>query len=79
MHNKTEPQKQVDDWNEKYPVGTKVRINEPHSPKYHGLETYTWHEASLLADTPVLWLHGVRGCYSMNNVQVLESKGLTDE
>ncbi len=67
-------QKTVDDWNSEYPPGTTVTVAlDVPEPSFGNiaktLTTTTRSHAALLGGhTPVVWLNGLRACYSLERV-----------
>lgn len=60
----------VKSFNEKYPVGTKVKVRRDAGDF---LETTVSAPADLLGGhTPVVWLLGLSGCYLLNRVMGIE-------
>jgi len=55
-------------WNERFPVGTKVRywtgVREG-----SGTVSVTRSEAQLLCNTAVIWIEGVSGCVALSHVE----------
>lgn len=68
----TKEQQLVEDWNQKYPLGTPVRywtgVREG-----EGKEGKTRTEASLLSGhSAVVWVTGQPGCISLSHVEPIE-------
>jgi len=67
---KQNPQTQVDAWNAKYPIGTKVGYSS-----FPGAElkvTLTTTEAQVLSGhTAVVWIEGVSGCVCVENCKAI--------
>jgi hypothetical protein len=58
---------QVENWNLKRPVGTKVTV---HLDSGEARETTTRSKAEMLSGhTAVVWLDGVAGCYLLSRVE----------
>ena len=61
-----ELQKQVDDFNKNYPIGTPVRLVDTAS----NIETKVKTEAQIMArHTAVAWFEGVSGCWDVTYVK----------
>ena len=59
-------QKQCDDWNKKYPIGTEVILTDDLGQKH---QTKTTSAADLLGGhTPVIWTE-YRPCYLLTRIQ----------
>lgn len=60
-------QKQCDEWNKAHPIGTSVILTRDSGAVQ---ETKTRSEAQILGGhSAVIWLDGVSGCYSLDNVR----------
>ena len=60
-------QNRCDAWNKAYPVGTPVNLTRDSGAVQ---ETKTRSEAQILSGhSAVIWLEGVSGCYSLDNVR----------
>lgn len=65
-------EQQVRAWNDRHPVGTRVRY-WPLTKARDAKETTTRSEATLLAGVaPVVRLEGVPGCVSLSHVEAVE-------
>lgn len=60
-----DPQKKVDEWNNKHPVGTKVIVTKDDGKKIH---TTTTAPCSVMCGTIVIWLKDISGCYELERV-----------
>lgn len=61
-----ELQRQVDTWNNMYPVGQLVRIRMDSG---ENRDTVTRSKAEVLSGhSAVIWLEGITGCYLLNRV-----------
>ncbi len=61
-----EKQKTVDEWNSQYPPGSEVTVALDSGAT---LTTTTRSHAALLGGhTPVVWLNGLRACFSLERV-----------
>ena len=59
-------QRQVDRWNERYPVGQAVTVRRDNGAT---ITTKTRSPAELLSGhSAVVWLDGISGCYLLNRV-----------
>lgn len=68
MKRSANPQKAVDAWNAKHPVGTLVRLRKDNDTIVEGK---TSHEAYVLGGhSAVIHVEGVRGCYLLDRVSV---------
>lgn len=66
----TKQEKEVKDWNDRYPVGQRVKVLKDSGEL---VETYTRSEAQVLSGhTAVIWLKGISGCYMLSRVKALE-------
>jgi hypothetical protein len=64
-------QRQVDEWNEKYPVGTPVEFWTG-AREGQGKQSRTRSQAEVLSGhTAVVWIEGVRGCVALSHVRPL--------
>lgn len=62
-------QKMVDDWNNKYKPGQRVKVKMDDGTF---IETQTICEATLLGGhTAVGWFKDIRGCYSLDRAQAI--------
>ena len=62
-------QRQVDQWNARYPVGQSVSVRRDNG---EGMVTKTTAPAELLSGhSAVIWLEGVSGCYLLRRVTPL--------
>jgi hypothetical protein len=60
------PQRAVDVWNAKHPIGTKVRVRKDNGDV---LSTTTRTKAEVLSGhTAVIWVSDIRGCYLLDRV-----------
>ena len=63
----------VDEWNEEYPVGTRVRYTSVKGVT-KPINTKTRSEAQLLSGhTPVVWVEGIAGCVCLSHVDVIDT------
>jgi len=61
-----EAQRQVDKWNERYPVGQAVTVRLDNGK---AIPTKTTSPAELLSGhSAVIWLEGISGCYLLSRV-----------
>jgi hypothetical protein len=70
-----EQQQLVNDWNDRYPVGTEVAYwnlpDEKFTPRFSKTRT----QAELLGGhTAVVWLDGVSGCWRLTHISPAEYK-----
>jgi len=67
---RSDPQRDVDEWNAKYPVGQKVRVRLDSGEVK---ETTTRYEATVLSGhTAVGWFNGIRGCYCLDRATAID-------
>lgn len=59
----------VQNWNDNYPIGTPVNVQERHDII---TETKTTSKASLMCGSAVVWLEGISGCYCLTHVQAVQ-------
>ena len=66
LNNPTAIQRQVDQWNERHPVGQAVTIRRDNGDI---ITTKTTSAAELLSGhSAVVWLEGISGCYLLSRV-----------
>jgi len=64
-------QRDCDEWNSKYPIGTKVIVTLDLGEKVHSV---TQSKAEILeGHTAVIWLAGIRGCYLLSRVEAVNA------
>ncbi|MGE5353997.1 MAG: hypothetical protein ACM3P0_18060 [Acidobacteriota bacterium] len=61
--------KQVTEWNNKYSIGQSVTVKLDNGSK---VLTKTTSEASVMSCQAVIWLEGIKGCYSLHRVEAFE-------
>jgi len=60
------PQTVCEEWNRKNPIGTNVMLKKDFQDDL--TPTKTRSLASVMCGSPVVWLEGVSGCYSLTHV-----------
>jgi hypothetical protein len=61
-------QKQCDDWNAQWPIGSAVICTKDDGER---LATVTTSEAQVLSGhTAVIWMKDIRGCYLLDRVKI---------
>jgi hypothetical protein len=68
---KDKAQKQADDFNRQYSVGTRVRF-WPSAKQGEGLESRTKTEAMVVSNTAVVWIQSYAACINLDNVEVVK-------
>lgn len=69
LNDKKGAQRQVDQWNARFPVGQAVTVRRDNG---EGVSTKTTSAAELLSGhSAVIWLEGVSGCYLLSRVTPL--------
>ena len=59
-------------WNQTYPVGTPITVTKDNGDQ---LRTITRSSAQMLGGhTPVIWVKGIAGCYSLERVMPRSQK-----
>lgn len=62
--------KHLTDWNEKNPIGTRVRVSNADGSTF---DTYTTSEARFLgSNVVVVWVDHKYGCRTIRNVEAIE-------
>lgn len=61
-------EKEAERFNERYPVGTRVRI-WPARREGEGIETTTRSEASIMGGTAVVWTEARSSCIALSHVE----------